>query len=91
MIKLIPEPYRYSLDAGTVNLMKGFSISFPEIWKDEIDDFMDFAHKLSLRSEKVSLNEINVIADETVEYEGYYIKISDNRISVRATVENKYL
>lgn len=85
MIKLIPEPYRYSLDAGTVNLMKGFSISFPEIWKDEIDDFMDFAHKLSLRSEKVSLNEINVIADETVEYEGYYIKISDNRISVRAS------
>lgn len=85
MIKLIPEPHYYSLDAGTVNLMKGFSLSYPEMWKNEIDDFMDFAHKLSLKTEKTSLNEICVFIDENISYEGYRIIISDNNISIYAS------
>lgn len=85
MIKLIPEPYKYTIRTGTFNINKGFTINYPDVWQNEIDYFAKFIKSQNLSVTKDSLNTIDICLTEGLAKEGYLINIDNNHIKISAS------
>ena len=85
MINIIPRPYKFSQDTGSFNMLKGFTIEYPDIWNKEVSRFVDFAHRVGLDATTDSLNSISFIVSEKLSREGYLIDIETNNMTITAS------
>ena len=85
MIKLIPQPYKYSYEAGSFNFLKGFTLNYPDVWQNEVDNFVTFAQSQGLNSNADSLNSIDIVMSDRLAREGYLMNIGDNNITISAS------